>query len=57
MSAPRRDQQKDADLRAALAEQFRLAMPEASDDEIDRAVDACVARMQKEEMEWISSKS
>jgi hypothetical protein len=42
----RRGQKKDADLRSALVEQFREAMPAAGD--IELAVAACLARTQEE---------
>ena len=37
-----------SDLKAALVEQFRLAMPDASDDEIARHIAECMARMLEE---------
>jgi hypothetical protein len=43
-----RDQQKTADLKTALAAQFRETLPDASDIEIARHVAACMARMEKE---------
>jgi hypothetical protein len=43
------DRQKaDADLEAALVEQFRQALPDADDAEIARHVAECLARMQEE---------
>ena len=41
------DQRKDADLKLALTAQFREAMPDADDAEIERLVTDCLARMQE----------
>jgi hypothetical protein len=42
-----RDQQKTADLKTALTEQFRQALPDADDAEIARHVAECMARMEE----------
>jgi hypothetical protein len=40
-----RDQQKATDLRAALADQIKQVMPDASDAEIERHVEENLAKM------------